>query len=74
MDIMRTAIQTKYSLVRYYYTQLFLASFGTDQNYRKAFFKPMFFTFPEDMNTYTDLMHNVMLGDALKLSINSDSV
>ena len=34
----------------------------------------MFFEFPEDMNTYTDLMHNVMLGEALKLSINSDSV
>lgn len=29
MDIMRSAIQQKYSMIRYFYTQLFLASFGT---------------------------------------------
>lgn len=33
----------------------------------------MFFEFPEDLATYGDLMHNVMLGEALKLSINSDT-
>ena len=46
---------------------------GTSQNYRKAFYKPMFFEFPEDLNTYNDLSYNVMLGEALKLSINSDT-
>lgn len=72
MDIMRDAIFNKYSLVRYYYTQLFLASWGTSQNYRKAFYKPVFFEFPEDLNAYDNLQYNVMLGDSLKLSINSD--
>eukprot|EP00347_Sterkiella_histriomuscorum_P006514 403352477 len=57
----------------YFYTQLFLASQGSSQNYRKAFYNPVFFEFPEDMNTYTDLMNNVMLGEALKLSINSQN-
>ena len=52
IDIMQQGIQIKYSMIRYYYTNLFLASLGTSQNYRKAFYKPLFFEFPEDMNTY----------------------
>ena len=67
---MKQAIQRKYSLVRYYYTQLYQMS--TEAT--KTFIKPMFFVYPEDPKAYTDLSYNVMIGDQLKLSINSDTL
>lgn len=36
-----------------------------------SFFKPMFFEFPDDLRTFTDITNNIMLGEALKLSINT---
>jgi hypothetical protein len=67
---MRDAIRRKYSLVRYYYTQLFMMSLEG----QKTFFKPLFFAFPEDKNAYNDIIYNIMLGDSLKLSVNSDKL
>jgi alpha-glucosidase (family GH31 glycosyl hydrolase) len=64
---MRDAIKIKYSLIRYYYTNLFdirIKGKGT-------LYKPMFFEFPEDILATNDIEGNVMLGSALKLSINS---
>ena len=72
LSIMRDAINNKYKLVRYYYTNLFLMSVSTDP--QKPFYKPVFFSFPEDRNTYTNITYNVMLGDSLKLSVNSDTL
>jgi alpha-glucosidase (family GH31 glycosyl hydrolase) len=69
---MRDAINNKYKLVRYYYTNLFLMSVSTDP--QKPFYKPVFFSFPDDRNTYTNITYNVMLGDSLKLSVNSDTL
>ena len=69
LDIMRMAIRTKYNLIRYYYTQLSKSS-----NEGGAFYKPVFFEFPEDSNAYLDPHNNVMLGDALKLSVLSNAV
>jgi len=70
VDIMRNAILLKYSLVRYYYTSLFMVSTQDGG----TFYKPLFFEFPEDLNAYKDITYNIMLGKALKLSINSESV
>jgi alpha-glucosidase (family GH31 glycosyl hydrolase) len=68
MEAMTDAIKIKYSMIRYYYTELFelsLRGSGT-------FYKPLFFEFPEDNNaSKIDIEFNVMLGSALKLSINS---
>lgn len=64
---MKYAIQTKYELMRYYYTnmmKLSLQGSGT-------FYKPLFFEFPEDVNAYQNLTNNVMLGSSLKLSVNA---
>jgi hypothetical protein len=69
---MRDAILTKYKLNRYYYSNLFLMSVASDQ--LKPFFKPVFFAYPNDRNTYTNFQYNAMLGDYLKLSINSDTL
>jgi hypothetical protein len=34
----------------------------------------MFFEFPEDYNAYNDIVYNIMLGSALKLSINPEDL
>ena len=64
---MREAIKLKYSLIRYYYTSLFdISTKGTG-----TFYKPMFFEFSEDFRATQNIDNNVMLGSAMKLSINS---
>jgi hypothetical protein len=34
-----------------------------------AFYKPLFFELPNDVNTFYDQEQNIMLGDALKLGV-----
>lgn len=52
-------------MIRYYYTHLFMQSlYGTG-----SFFNPLFFSFPEDTNAFIDTHLNIMLGPALKLSV-----
>jgi alpha-glucosidase (family GH31 glycosyl hydrolase) len=72
LNVMRDAIKRKYSLIRYYYSNLFEIS--TDKDNTGTFFKPLFFEFPDDINAYSDIVYNVMLGSALKLSINPESL
>ena len=57
------AIKYKYSLLRYYYSQLFKISLGESG----SFFKPLFFNFPNDIYTYNIIDYNAMIGDALYL-------
>ena len=70
MAIMRYGVQLKYSLIRYYYTQLSMISQGSVA----ALYKPLFFEFPNDIGAYADQERNVMLGEALKLSILSNEL
>ena len=67
LDVMRDAIKMKYALNRYYYSHLFAIS--TQDGYT-TLYKPLFFEFPNAMAAHHDVIFNVMLGDALKLSIN----
>jgi alpha-glucosidase (family GH31 glycosyl hydrolase) len=71
MLAMTEAIKIKYALVRYYYTELFALSTKDGEG---TFYKPMLFEFPEDYNTTRNIEENVMLGSALKLSINSGNL
>jgi alpha-glucosidase (family GH31 glycosyl hydrolase) len=65
---MRDAIFVKYSLLRYFYTNLFLLS--VDPATTGTFYKPMFFEYPNDPLAYqADPSENLMLGFALKVSI-----
>jgi alpha-glucosidase (family GH31 glycosyl hydrolase) len=65
---MRKAMRIKYHLSAYYQSELtFLHEEGG------AFYKPLFFEFPNDPRSYTDLHLNVMLGSGLKLGIQSNS-
>ena len=59
-------MQTKLALIPYYYTELSMISKDGG-----AFYRPMFFDFPEDAMAYKNLTHNVMLGPGLKASFQS---
>ena len=63
------AIRNKYRLAKYYYTQMYLVSKNGG-----SFIQPLFFSFPKDVNSRKDQQYNMMIGEALKLGINSDSI
>ena len=63
------AIKNKYRLAKYYYTQMYLVSKNGG-----SFIQPLFFSFPKDVNSRKDQQYNMMIGEALKLGINSDSI
>jgi alpha-glucosidase (family GH31 glycosyl hydrolase) len=60
---MRNAIRWRYALLRYFYTQL-----NHNHVYGGMFWKPLFFEFPNEDLTYTNIERNVMIGSAVKLS------
>ena len=68
-EIIKKDILIRYSLIRYFYSQLFLVSL----NEKGAFFKPLMFEFPLDKNSYEDIESKIMLGDALLLCAFFDS-
>ena len=69
-DIIQHSMRVKLNMIRYFYTELFTLSLGGG-----AFYKPMWFEFPNDagaVNASPEL--NIMLGEAMKLSINSNKL
>ena len=56
----KLAITMKYSLLRYYYTNLFKVSLGE----KGSFFKPLFFEYYSDLNTTLDMAESFMIGDS----------
>jgi len=67
LEIIRWAMNMKMSLIRYYYTGL-----SEVQRNGGAFYKPLFFEFPDDPDAYHHQVRNVMLGSSLKLGIIPD--
>jgi alpha-glucosidase (family GH31 glycosyl hydrolase) len=61
--IIKKDIQMRYSLIRYFYSQLFLISL----NEKGGFFNPVMFEFPEDDDSYYDIENRIMLGDSFLL-------
>ena len=68
-NIIKKDISVRYSLIRYFYSQLFLVSL----NEKGAFFKPIMFEFPLDKNSYDDIESKIMIGEALLLCAFFDS-
>lgn len=68
MEAIKTAIQWKYSLLRYYYTEFW--NIFSPYHVQATFWKPMFFEFPNSPDAYNDISRNIMLGQAIKLSPN----
>lgn len=66
MAHMSDAIRLKYALLPYYYTQLSKIS-----REGGTLFRAPFFSFPSDPLAYQNTTNNFMLGDALKVSIQS---
>lgn len=63
-DLIRTAIQNRYTFIRYYYSQ-----FWNINEFGGSFFKPLFFEFPNDPDSYVDIERNMLLGNSLKASV-----
>lgn len=69
MEIIRHAMFTKLHLIRYMYTQMSMI-----QQDGGAFYRPLFFDFPNDDGAYENQEYNVMLGPSLKLGIQSKAL
>jgi len=65
-QIMQRAVFIKYSMIRYYYTELSMLS-----QEGGAFYKPMFFEFPGEAGAYENQEINIMLGSGVYLGIQS---
>ena len=59
----RNAVNHRYSLLRYIYSHLFLTSL----NERVGFFNPVFFSFPNEAESYNQIDEKAMIGDAFIL-------
>jgi len=56
----KLALNMRYSLLRYYYSNLFMISLGK----KGSFFKPLFFEYFTEENTAKDMAESFMIGDA----------
>lgn len=63
-DVIRTAINNRYTLIRYFYSQ-----FWAINEFGGSFFKPLFFEFGADANAYQLIEKNMLIGNALKASV-----
>ena len=63
LNYIKNAINYRYSLLRYIYSEMFYVSL----NEKSGFFKPVFYTFPYDENSYFDIDERVMIGDCFIL-------
>lgn len=68
-DVMRTAIRNRYTLIRYYYSQ-----FWKINEEGGSFFKPLFFDFDDDPESYKVIEKNMLLGDSLKASVETTNL
>lgn len=59
----------KLDTIRYLYTQMSIV-----QRDGGAYFRPLFYDFPNEKGAYADQELNVMLGPSLKLSVQSGAV
>ena len=59
----RKAVNYRYSLLRYIYSHLFASSL----NEKVGFFNPVFFSYPNDEESYIDIDEKAMVGDAFIL-------
>jgi alpha-glucosidase (family GH31 glycosyl hydrolase) len=59
----RKAVNYRYSLLRYIYSHLFSSSL----NEKVGFFNPVFFSYPNDEESYIDIDEKAMVGDAFIL-------
>jgi len=67
LEIIQNAVHNKMSLIRYYYSEMAHVSRNGG-----AFFKPLFFDYPDNAEVYAHQNRNAMLGNHVKLGVLSD--
>lgn len=68
-EVMREGIRNKYALLQYYYSEMMTISQEGGQMLR-----PVFYDYPTDVNTWTDIHNNFMIGHSLKASFVTDKL
>ena len=63
LNNIKQAINYRYSILRYIYSYLF----STSLNEKVGFFNPVFFSFPNDLESYNNIDEKAMIGDAFIL-------
>ena len=63
LNNIRSAINTRYMILRYIYSHLFAAHL----NEKVGFFNPVFFYYPNDPESYKNMNEKIMIGDAFIL-------
>jgi len=63
LKISKIALPLRYSLIRYFYSNMFLISLGE----KGSFFKPVFFNYYNDLKTYDNIDTVAMVGDSFIL-------
>ena len=63
LNNIKNAINYRYMILRYIYSHLFSSSL----NEKVGFFNPVFFSFPNDTESYKEMNDKVMIGDAFIL-------
>ena len=63
LNNIKQAINYRYSILRYIYSHLF----ATSLNEKVGFFNPVFFSFPNDLESYNNMDEKAMVGDAFIL-------
>lgn len=69
MDVIAQGIRNKYSLLRYMYSELIKLSSTGGQLH-----KPVFYEYPGDAQAWEDNHNTWLIGDALKVSANTDTL
>ena len=63
LNNIKNAINFRYMILRYIYSYLFSVSL----NEKVGFFNPVFFSYPNELNSYNNINDKVMIGDAFIL-------
>lgn len=67
--MIRSALVNRYSFVKYYYSSFFTLALEGG-----SYFKPLFYEYPLDKKAYLDLQVNILLGNALKVSMETTNL
>jgi hypothetical protein len=60
---------TRYNFIKYYYSSFYDISVQGG-----SFFKPLFYEYPLDKRSYDEVEINILLGNSLKLSIETTNL
>lgn len=69
VDIIRDALINRYNFIKYYYSAFYMMYLEGG-----SFFKPLFYEYPQDPKAFVDVEVNILLGDAMRLSMETTTL